>query len=330
MAPSQPASGEILRLDGQMHMSPSWRDDIKVHPAADLFPMMSEVELDELAADIASNGLHHGVVWVGAPGGLALLDGRNRLAAIARIADEKRRAELQTISRGRLFEILPSSEDPTAYVISANLHRRHLTREQKHDVIAALLKVNPAQSDRAVAKMAKVDHKTVAAVRTEAEAGGEIPHVANRTDTKGRQQPAKKTIRKTPLDNSVRLRVERQLREALHPAPDDRPQLLNGSKSVTSGNIETLPTADPVDNLLATVDGAVANFTIEQQKRLGPKLEAIGRDLRLYAGLSPALAARRKANAARKARSIAKSSKPSGDKTEKAPLAAQEGDVQIG
>jgi hypothetical protein len=329
MALSQPASGQILRLDG---MSKSWRDDIKVHPAADLFPMMSDAELDELAADIATNGLHRGIVWIGGSNGLALLDGRNRVAAVARIADEKRRVELQTILRERLVEILPSFEDPIAYVISANLQRRHLTREQKRGVIAALLNANPAQSDRAIGKMAKVDNKTVAAVRAEAEAREEIPHVANRTDTKGRQQPAKKTIRKTPLDNSVWLRVERQLRGTLHlhPAPDDRPQLLNGSKSVTSGNTETLPTADPVDNLLATVDGAVANFTIEQQKRLGPKLEAIGRDLRLYAGISPALAARRKANAARKARSIAKSPKPSGDKTEKAPLAAQGGDVQIG
>jgi hypothetical protein len=30
----------------------SWRDHILVHPAADLFPMMSDAELEELAKDI--------------------------------------------------------------------------------------------------------------------------------------------------------------------------------------------------------------------------------------------------------------------------------------
>jgi hypothetical protein len=200
----------MLRLDRQMpSMSPSWRDDIKVHPAADLFPMMSDTELDELAADIAKNGVQHPIVWLGN----RLLDGRNRVAAIARIADEKRRKELQR-ECGDVMALLEASgrneslesdgkkcirhvflSDPWGHVFSANLHRRHLTAEQKREVIAALLKANPAQSDRAVAKTAKVSHHTVADVRAEAEGRGQIAHVANRTDTKGRRQPAKKTVR---------------------------------------------------------------------------------------------------------------------------------------
>ena len=40
----------------------NWRDRIKVHPAADMFPMMSDDELDELAADIAKNGLRQPIV----------------------------------------------------------------------------------------------------------------------------------------------------------------------------------------------------------------------------------------------------------------------------
>jgi hypothetical protein len=34
-----------------------WRAHLKVHRAADLFPMMSETELQELAGDIRRNGL---------------------------------------------------------------------------------------------------------------------------------------------------------------------------------------------------------------------------------------------------------------------------------
>ena len=34
----------------------SWRDVIKIHPAADLFPMMSPDELKALGEDIKRNG----------------------------------------------------------------------------------------------------------------------------------------------------------------------------------------------------------------------------------------------------------------------------------
>ena len=49
------ASGSIP----QMHAtaSPSWREVLPVHPAAELFPRMSEEELIVLAQDIRQHGL---------------------------------------------------------------------------------------------------------------------------------------------------------------------------------------------------------------------------------------------------------------------------------
>src|SRR5258708_7264713 len=65
----------------------SWRDVYKVHPAADLFPMLPEDELRKLGEDIKANGLRENIVlW--SPGrqednqAQYLLDGRNRLAAL--------------------------------------------------------------------------------------------------------------------------------------------------------------------------------------------------------------------------------------------------------
>lgn len=98
-----------------------------VHPAADAFPMMSDAELEELAADIAANGLRHPLVFT--HDGAMLIDGRNRLRACqiagVEIADER----------------LP--EDWTDaqiidFIVSANVKRRHLTPSQKAMVASAL------------------------------------------------------------------------------------------------------------------------------------------------------------------------------------------------
>src|SRR5262245_60645033 len=66
----------------------SWRDILPVHPAADRFPLMSEAELKELAADIKENGLQHPVVLTEIDGKPAVLDGRNRLDALESLGQE--------------------------------------------------------------------------------------------------------------------------------------------------------------------------------------------------------------------------------------------------
>jgi hypothetical protein len=194
-------------------MPNSWRDLVKVYPAADLFPMMSDEELAALGNDISKNGLTEGVVlWApvfpqGGSRKFFLLDGRNRLAAIElSITDPDKRRErieaaLDPDSWPAPAKLLypETGVDPWSYVVSANVHRRHLTGEQKRELIAKLLVASPERSDRATAKLAKVDHKTVAAVRAEVEVRGEIPHVEIRKDSAGRDQPARKpAIRSAP------------------------------------------------------------------------------------------------------------------------------------
>src|SRR5690348_8445060 len=74
----------------------SWRDVYKIHPAADLFPMLPEDELRKLGEDIKANGLKEPIVmWSprqpeGPPDKqpLYLLDGRNRLAAMELVGME--------------------------------------------------------------------------------------------------------------------------------------------------------------------------------------------------------------------------------------------------
>jgi hypothetical protein len=179
----------------------SWRDEIRVHSAADEYPMMGDDELDKLAEDIAKNGVQRPIEWITGPNGWELLDGRNRVAAVARIADPKRREEIQIWLRDHSIVHLAGVADPVAYVASANLHRRHLTPEQKRERIARLLKEDPARSDRAIAKEARVSPTTVGKARADAtvqRGQSQQPEKRVGADGKARRQPARKPARKPP------------------------------------------------------------------------------------------------------------------------------------
>jgi ParB-like chromosome segregation protein Spo0J len=154
---------------------------LKFHPLADIFPLMEGVEFDELVADIKAHGLHEEIVLFDG----MILDGRNRYRACLA-------ADVAAIT----YNADKYISDPATYVVSANLHRRHLTQDQRRALIAKLVKAQPEKSDRQIAKTANVDHKTVASVRSEIEERGEIPHVEMRTDSKGRKQPTKKPANK--------------------------------------------------------------------------------------------------------------------------------------
>src|SRR5262245_6875840 len=93
----------------------SLRPTGEVHEVAALFPMLAEDELDELAADIAAHGLHEAIVLD--PNGV-LLDGRNRLEACRRAGVEP-------------YFWTYTGDDVAAFIVSTNIHRRHLTQGQR-------------------------------------------------------------------------------------------------------------------------------------------------------------------------------------------------------
>lgn len=87
---------------------------MKSHPAAELFPMMSEAELRALVLDIQTHGLMRPIVTFEG----MVLDGRNRLAACKEAGVEPR------------LEEWDGEGSPLAFVVSCNLHRRQLTQSQ--------------------------------------------------------------------------------------------------------------------------------------------------------------------------------------------------------
>jgi ParB-like chromosome segregation protein Spo0J len=113
-----------------------------VHPAAELFPMLEEKQLKELAADIKANGLQQPVVIHNE----VVLDGRNRLAACKLVGVKP------------LF-VNYEGDDPVAFIISSNLHRRHLTDNQRVMVAAKLAKL-PHGGDRRSDQAARLPLET--------------------------------------------------------------------------------------------------------------------------------------------------------------------------
>jgi DNA modification methylase len=91
------------------------------HPAAGLFPLLAGDDLAELAADIKTHGLLEPITLCD---GL-VLDGRNRLAACSMAEVEPRFDEYD-------------GDDPVAWVVSKNLHRRHLNESQRGMVASRL------------------------------------------------------------------------------------------------------------------------------------------------------------------------------------------------
>jgi hypothetical protein len=126
------------------------------HPLANIFPLMTGKDFDELVKSIKLNGLRESIVIFEDK----ILDGRNRARACEAAGVEPR----FTPFRG---------EDPTSFVIDMNVRRRHLTQEQKRECIDKLLQANPERSDRQIAEVIKADHKTIATVRKEKERRGE-------------------------------------------------------------------------------------------------------------------------------------------------------------
>jgi hypothetical protein len=114
------------------------------HPLSEVFPLLGDSALSELADDIREHGLREPIIT---HEGL-ILDGRNRYRACQRA---------EVTPQYREF----NGSDPVAYVISVNLHRRHLNESQRSMVAAKLATLRDGQ--RQVGQLAQVPTQSQAA-----------------------------------------------------------------------------------------------------------------------------------------------------------------------
>jgi hypothetical protein len=155
----------------------SWRDRIKVHPAAETFDPLPPAELAALGQDIQVHGMTSPIVFWGgekprASGDMKairagveakldykmpLLDGRNRLAAMEAVGILDERTLRTIVENAKLHH-----GDPYVYVVSANIHRRHLTGEDLAKAIRKIKADRPELSIRGIAEMTGTPKSTVA------------------------------------------------------------------------------------------------------------------------------------------------------------------------
>ena len=103
--------------------------DYELHPLCTLFPRLSGQEFQNLVEDIAQNGLREPIILHEG----MILDGGNRYRACIEAGIKP---EFMKFGGGNLV----------AYVLSANLHRRHMTPGQQAAIVASAQDWSKAQS----------------------------------------------------------------------------------------------------------------------------------------------------------------------------------------
>jgi ParB-like chromosome segregation protein Spo0J len=120
------------------------KQEYEIHPAATLFPMMDADSFQRLKADIKENGQEKCITFFDGQ----LLDGRNRMKACEELGIEPSIEEIEDSGDGKF--------DPFRWVLSVNLHRRHLTESQRAMVAAKLANLKCGRPSRETAQICAV------------------------------------------------------------------------------------------------------------------------------------------------------------------------------
>jgi hypothetical protein len=148
-------------------MTTTTQNSLQQHPLSAAFPSMPEAEIDALAMDVEKNGQREpAVLFEG-----MVLDGWHRYIACTKAGVEFKAAEFD-------------GDDPVSFVISKNLHRRHLTSSQRAAAVVATSTWRPAgrhisnqapsarlTSNAEMARAAEVSERTIKDAKVAHQAG---------------------------------------------------------------------------------------------------------------------------------------------------------------
>lgn len=153
------------------------------HEAADKYPMIEGEAFEAFKADIKANGQRLPIYIQNG----FIIDGRNRQKACFELGIEAIYQEVDG--------------DPFELAESLNLHRRHLTKEQRDDLI--LKKTAEGKSSRQIAEEVGCDHKTVINVRKRTGENSPIEMPTEVIGKDGKKRKAKATRQPSVDDTKV-------------------------------------------------------------------------------------------------------------------------------
>jgi hypothetical protein len=177
---------------------------IHIDPSLRVVPDMTTHEREALREDIKAHGIRQPLYVEGKSGGV--VDGVERFRII-----QEENIEDYPVS----VLIGMSDQQLRDYARTVNATRRHLTRDQRQQMVVEQLRETPIYSNRRIAAICGCDHKTVAAHRASLEMAGDIPHFEK---TEGADQRSRSTRRAVHLP---RVKQAQKLLESLpNLAPD--------------------------------------------------------------------------------------------------------------
>lgn len=178
--------------------------DGPIHPAAELFPLIADEPLSDLADDIKLHGLLE-PCWLNRDG--VLLDGRNRLRACQKAGIKPRFREYD-------------GNDEVGFIVSLNLRRRHLNEDERAFLAVGLIPLYEEQG-----RAAKARAGSVAAPGRPEKDGAGLHHLSRDESRRSTARAAK--------DVNVSPRRVAQAKRVTEHAPDLIPQVVSGAMSIS-------------------------------------------------------------------------------------------------
>jgi len=208
-------------------------------------PPLSPEEYAELEASIKEHGIQVPIL-IDEDG--VVIDGhhRQKIAQELGIRCPKRQVIDKTESEKRTL------------ALSLNVHRRHLTREQKRALIAESIKADPQLPDLQHAHRTGASPHTVKSVRTDLESDLQIANDIPRVNARGQERPASYDRAPEPKSDAELLAGAEWSPEAV----EDEPRFTD-----EPGHVQ------PVTGTITGMDGK--QYTRPEPKEHKPKAEAI-------------------------------------------------------
>jgi DNA-binding Lrp family transcriptional regulator len=211
---------------------------LRLHPRAEEIPTIPPDEYDELVLDIEQRGIvvPLDVLKMRRADGrygsqpdeaaeIIVLDGRHRLNAARALGLEIvpiREVEwtcwhddVDDPDEGFTLDECPSHA--FEYMVKAATMRRHLTTQQRKQLASTIIIEDPERSDRQVATTTGISRPTVARLRDDLEADGQVAEVATSTGTDGKAYP--RVLPSVPPTPGMERRVARQAKQPASKPP---------------------------------------------------------------------------------------------------------------